>query len=68
MDLALTKENMNDVRLLCEEFGLSALLTQVSVFVSAPSVAKDEARKSVRDIAEENFQIKGALFPLYEAL
>jgi hypothetical protein len=59
---------MNDVRLVCEEFGFSALLTQVSDFVSARSVAEDEARKSVSDSIEENLQIKGALFPLREVL
>jgi hypothetical protein len=68
MELAITTTNMDDLHLLCDEFGFTGLLTQVSNFISAHSAAEDEARKGVTDIAEENLQIKGALFPLQEAL
>jgi len=61
-DPALTKENMNDVRLLCEKFGFMTLLTQVSDFISTHSVAESEAGKSFRGIAEEKFQSKRRCF------
>jgi hypothetical protein len=57
-DPVLTKENMNDVRLFCEKFDFTALLIQVSDFISTHSVAEGEAGKSFRGIDEEKFQIK----------
>jgi len=67
-DPALTKENMNDLRLLCEEFGFPSLLTQVSDFRERVSVVDDEAQRRDSDIPEENSQIRLALCPLQEAL
>jgi adenosine/AMP kinase len=61
-DPVFTKENMNDVRFLCEKFGFTALLTQVSDFISTHSVAESESGKGVRGIDEEKFQIKMRCF------
>jgi hypothetical protein len=65
---ALTKENLNDLRLLCEEFGFTRLLTQVSDFQEWVSVVDDEAQRGDSDITEENFEIRWALSLLQEAL
>lgn len=67
MDLFLTTRNMDDLRLLCEEFGFTNLVTCVMDFILAHPVVEDETRKGVSDIVAENFQIKGSLFPLQEA-
>jgi septal ring factor EnvC (AmiA/AmiB activator) len=61
-------KNMNDLLLICSEFGFVSLLAHVSDFISGHSGAEDEAQKVVSGIAEENFQVKEALFPLREAL
>jgi hypothetical protein len=64
----LTTENVNDLFLLCEEFGFASLFSQVSDFISAHSVVDSEAPKGATDIIEENLQIKEALCPLQEVL
>jgi hypothetical protein len=59
---------MNDLQLLCEEFGFTSLLTQVSDFISTHSVAEEEARKSISGISEENLQIRVVVSRLREGL
>jgi hypothetical protein len=67
-DPALTTENMNDLLLLCEEFGFASLLSQVTDFILTHSVVDSEGSNGAADITEENLQIKEALCPLQEAL
>jgi hypothetical protein len=48
----LMKDNMNDLFLLCEEFGFAALLSEVSDFRSKFTAADEEARKRTGDVEE----------------
>jgi hypothetical protein len=52
----LTTANMNDLFLLCEEFGFASLLSQISDFRSQHAVVDDEARKRVSRVEEQNLQ------------
>jgi hypothetical protein len=52
--LAVTTENMNNLCLLCEEFGFASLLSQVTNFISSQFVVNDEARKRVSCFEERN--------------
>jgi hypothetical protein len=46
---AVTTENMNDLFLLCEEFGFASLLSHVTNFISVYSVVDYEVRKRVSE-------------------
>jgi hypothetical protein len=46
-------KNMNDLLLLCREFGFLSLLSQVSDILAAPQASEDEGRKDLSDILEE---------------
>jgi hypothetical protein len=50
----VTTENMQDLFLLCNEFGFSGVLSQVTDFISAHSVADSEARKRISDLEANN--------------
>jgi hypothetical protein len=52
----VTAENMQDLFLLCEEFGLVGLHSQIPEFISAHSVADSEARKHISDLDAKNRQ------------
>jgi hypothetical protein len=52
----ITTENMQDLFLLCNEFGFSGLHSQVTDFISAHSVADSEARKRLSDLEAKNRQ------------
>jgi hypothetical protein len=52
--LEVSTENMQDLFLLCEEFGFSGLHSQVTDFISAHSVADSEARKRIGDLEVNN--------------
>jgi hypothetical protein len=52
----VTTENMNDLFLLCEEFGFASLLSQVTDFISTHSVAHSKARQSISDLEAKNGQ------------
>jgi hypothetical protein len=60
----LTTENMDDLFLLCKEFGFASLLSQVSDFIVADSIVDSERPNGATDITEENLQIKESLCPL----
>jgi hypothetical protein len=51
---AITTKNMNDLLLLCDEFGFASLLSQVTAFISAHSDIDGETRKRVSDFEEKN--------------
>jgi hypothetical protein len=55
-DPALTTENMNDSRLLCEEFGFAALRDKVSTFQEHISVIDEEAHRHAGGVEEQNMQ------------
>jgi lysozyme family protein len=52
----ITMENMNDLLSLCNEFGFTGLLSQVTDFIAAHSVVDYEARKWVSDLKEKSQQ------------
>jgi uncharacterized coiled-coil protein SlyX len=52
----ITTENMQDLFLLCKEFGFVGLHSQVTDFISAHSVADSETRKRISDLEAKNRQ------------
>jgi hypothetical protein len=65
---AVTTKNMNGLFLLCNEFGFTRLLSEVSDYNSAHSVVDSQGPNGTRDITGEKLQIKEALCPVKEAL
>jgi hypothetical protein len=57
----LTTANVNDLFLLCEEFGFAALLSQISEFRLRHAIVDDEARKCVCRFEEQNWRNDRAL-------
>jgi hypothetical protein len=60
-----TTENMNELFLLCEEFGFEALLSTVSDFRSEHAVDDHEARKRVCRVEEQTTPARSG--PLFTA-
>jgi hypothetical protein len=57
MEPALMTKNVNDLRLLCEEFGFAALRSKVSAFEMWALVCDGEARTGLRDVTESALQV-----------
>jgi hypothetical protein len=55
-DLAITTENMNDLVLLCEEFGFAALRSKILAFQELASVIDHEVRRRVGGVEEQNME------------
>jgi hypothetical protein len=54
---ALTTKNVNDQRLLCEEFEFAALRSKVSTFEMRASAVDDKVRTGRRDVRESTLQV-----------
>jgi hypothetical protein len=59
---------MHEPLSLCNEFGFTGLLSQVTDFLSGQPVIDDGTRKDASDITEEKLQIRQALCSLQEVL
>jgi hypothetical protein len=59
---------MHELLSLCNEFGFTGLLSQVTDFISEQPVVDDGTWKDTSDITDEKLQIRQALCPLQEAL
>jgi hypothetical protein len=62
-DPALTNENINDMLVLCEEFGFVALRSKVSVFEMRASVVDKEVRRRMSGVLDGNLDQALSLFP-----
>jgi hypothetical protein len=65
---AITTKNMNDMLLLCEEFGFASLLSQVTAFISGHTVVDSEARKRVSGVEERNTEQERELYLLQKEI
>jgi predicted nucleotide-binding protein (sugar kinase/HSP70/actin superfamily) len=66
--MAITTKNMNDLLLLCEEFGFAALLSKVSAIQAVHSVVDDESRKRISGIEDQYLQHERTLCFLQEQI